>query len=87
MRLQSFFTDALVSEGKPKLAGFQRHSFVTVLGSLEHVVDDVGHVGQQPVHSDFQQLNDGTANVLSDIRVTIICQEEQTLDEFVDMKH
>ena len=53
----------------------------------QHVVDDAGHVRHQTVHSDFEQHHDGPANVLPDLRVVVVGENEQILDERVDVDH
>ena len=87
VRLQSFFADGLVRQAEPELAGLEADSFVRVLGPLQHVVDDVVHVGDQPVHPDLQQHHDGPADVLADFWVLVRGQEEQALDELVNVEH
>ena len=60
---------------------------VWVLRPLEHVVDDVVHLGHKPVQPDLQQHHDGAAHVLPHLGVHVAGQEEQVLDELVNVDH
>ena len=60
---------------------------VLVLRPLEHVVDDVVHLGDEPVQPDLQQHHDGAAHVLPHLGVHVAGQEEQVLDELVNVDH
>jgi len=57
------------------------------LCSLEHIIDDVTHVRNESVHANFQQHDDGSADIFSHFRVVVIGQEEEVLDEIVYMLH
>ena len=77
----------LNTKGSQKYCRDRKTYLVLVLRPLEHVVDDVVHLGHEPVQSDLQQHHDGPAHVLPDLRVLVAGQEEQVLDELVDVDH
>ena len=60
---------------------------VLVLRPLEHVVDDVVHLGDEPVQPDLEQHHDGAAHVLPHLGVLVAGQEEQVLDELINVDH
>ena len=76
-----------LSKGSRKYFPDLNTYLVLVLRPLEHVVDDVVHLGHEPVQPDLEQHHDGAAHVLPHLGVLVAGQEEQVLDELVNVDH